>query len=387
MTIDKLATAIFAGLLATPSVAVAESPDDPLVASVARPTWELGDDVRLRAGLRLQRDAVRFDDETSLEDEAGFRRARLAAALDWADWRLRADYDLGVSDGWKNLYVQYGGLRKQRIVVGNQVAPFSLEDATSSGDMPFAERSVANALSPGSLFGVSYRTWRDRFSLHAGVFGDELTDRDRRKLPGTSVIARATFAPVRSADATIHLGIAGERREVDAGERVRLRARPGSRLANRRLVDTRNLDGVDGATTLGLEVAGIYRNLRLQAETISTTLESAAGDATLDGAYVAASATFGARSYRYSNARGAFRSVRPMHRYGALEVSARLARLDLSDGAVSGGEQLERTLGLSWVVNRNIRVMANHSDIEVTPNRDGVDEDLSVTTLRLEFRL
>ena len=49
------------------------------------------------------------------------------------DWRLRADYDFGVSSGWKSTYLQYRGLRRQRITLGNQVAPFSFEDLTGCG--------------------------------------------------------------------------------------------------------------------------------------------------------------------------------------------------------------------------------------------------------------
>ena len=149
---------------------------------------KFSEDVSFHAGMRVHGDAVVFDEDiTPLDDDEDFRRARLGGTLNFGDWRLRADYDFGVSSGWKSTYLQYRGLRRQRITLGNQVAPFSFEDLTGSNNLPLMERSVASALSPGMLFGLSYTTWGDRWGLHAGVFEDELSDLDRRRMPGKSV--------------------------------------------------------------------------------------------------------------------------------------------------------------------------------------------------------
>jgi phosphate-selective porin OprO/OprP len=345
------------------------------------------DDIRLRVTGRLQTDGVRFDDDvTPLDDEEDFRRARIGARLDWADWRVVAAYDFGVADGWKNLYVQYAGWKKQRLTLGNQVAAFSMEDLSSSKNLPLLERSVATALAPGVLQGLSYRTWRDRWSLRAGVYGNELSDMDRRKLDGTSVMSRFTFAPILSEQTALHIGLSGEYRWLD-DQAVRLRARPGTRLTNTRLVDTRNFEDADTATTGGFEVAIAHRNLRLQSEAMLSGIERDSGDLDFNAQYVTLSMLLGGESYSYSASRGTFAAVKPGDGWGTLELAARVGRLDLSDGDIEGGEQIEYTFGLGWTITEQIKVMVNYTDIDADPNRDGIDEDVSLWSARLQYSM
>lgn len=227
---------------------------------------EFTDNASLSIGGLIQADAVQFNEDlTPLEDNEDFRRARLLSRLSVGDFRLAADYDLGVSDGWKNAFVQYRGLNRQRFTFGNHGAPFSLEDLSSSRHQPFLERSIASALSPGLLLGASYRTWGNNWSATAGVFADELNDKQRRQLPGNSLNARLTFAPLNSDTTTLHLGVAGEVREIDNGDDVRHRVRVGTRLSDTRLIDTERITGVDRSDTVGLELAAAYRKVRLQA--------------------------------------------------------------------------------------------------------------------------
>ena len=247
----------------------------------------LGNDAALRVGSRIHADSVSFsEDLTPLGDATDFRRARLASRLDLGDFRVRADYDVGVSRGWKNLFLEYRGLRRQRFVVGNHVAPFSMEDADGSSVMALMERSAASALNPGMLLGASYRTWGDRWSLSGGVFTNAMDDLDRRQGAGRSVIARATFAPLRGEHSVLHLGLSGERRTIDNGERVRLRARPFSRLAERRLVDTGGIDDVDSLRNVGIEFGAAHWNFRVQGEAYRASLATVTGPVDFDGQYI-----------------------------------------------------------------------------------------------------
>ena len=346
------------------------------------------DDLGFQLGMRVHGDAVYYDEDvTPLSDDEDFRRARLGGTVNWSDWRLRADYDFGVSSGWKSAYLQYRGLRRQRITLGNQVAPFSLEDLTSSNSLPLMERSVASALSPGMLFGLSYRTWGDRWSLQAGLFEDELSDLGRRRMPGKSGIARFTVAPVKSKYATLHLGFAGEYRDIDGGEDVRLRARPGTRLTDTRLVDTRSIADVSAATTAGFELAAAWRGFRVQGEALRTDLDRDAGDLKFEGQYVLGSVLLNGARYRYSRSSGTFGAVKPQSRWGVVELAGRLARVDLWNGDIRGGEQVETTFGLNWILNEQIRVMLNYTDVDASPNRDGVDENPSLMSMRLQFAI
>ncbi len=59
--------------------------------------------------------------------------------------------------------------------------------------------------------------------------------------------------------------------------------------------------------------------------------------------------------------------MRPEHefrpfrsKWGAWEVAARLSYLDLNDGPIRGGEELNFTVGLNWYLRSNLRVMVNY---------------------------
>lgn len=234
--------------------------------------WEQGlrvewDETELRMGALLHADLVRFDeDQTELDDAEDFRRARITSRLDFDDWRLRADYDFGISEGWKSLFAEYRGIERLRLVGGIHTAPFSLEDNMSSSNLPFMERSTASALAPGLLTGVSVRHWGEDWILAGGLFGDEVNDLARRQADGQGLVGRAVWTPRRDEQSVVHLGLALERRKIDSGEALRLRARPFSRLADARLVDTRSIRDADRITTEGYELAWADGNRRLQAE-------------------------------------------------------------------------------------------------------------------------
>jgi phosphate-selective porin OprO/OprP len=49
--------------------------------------------------------------------------------------------------------------------------------------------------------------------------------------------------------------------------------------------------------------------------------------------------------------------------WGALELAARIAGVDLNDGAFRAGEMKNFTAALNWYVNSNIRFMFNYDRI------------------------
>jgi len=376
--------AFLAGLLPALTAGAAETSFD--LEDGAEVEWD--DDRYLRLGGRIHYDVARFDDDvTLLEDEQDFRRARAILRARYDDWQFRADYDFGIVEGWRNLYVRYRGWDRKRLTIGNQVAPFSLDDLASSNDLAFLERSLTSALSPGMLTGVSLRAWGDDWSATAGVFGDELSDLDRRTVEGTSVIGRVTWAPVRKKRRVLHLGLAQEYRSVDSNEEVRIRARPESRLTDERLVNTDRLPGVDALWTTGLEFMGILDNVRLQSEFMRMGLSGGPNEADFTGGYVQAGWVVTGERYRYSRSRGVPTAVRPKGDWGALEVSARYSTLDLDDGPVTGGKQSQITAAVSWYMSEQLRVSVNYSRYDASPNLDGIDEDGSILMFRFQAAL
>ncbi len=346
-------------------------------------------EVTFKSGIRLHADGIYSDDPdvATSDTETDFRRARITNRVDWSDWRLRADYDFGVSEGFKNLFIEYRGLERKRIRVGNQVAPFGMEDSESSSDLAFMERSIASVLRPGLLQGVSYRQWDDQWSASVGVFEDELNNLDRRTAPGTSMLGRVTFAPLQDTAVHLHLGAGFEHRTIDDDEVTRYRARPFTRLAERRVLDTRSMANVDELRNFNQEVGLSYRTFRIQGEATQSKMKRTGQDLTFDSYYVTVTTAIGGEPYRYSRSRGVYRGLVPKAEWGALELALRYGELDLEDGSVTGGEGREFTVGAGWLISDQVRVQLNHSRIVTQPNRNGLDENYNVTGIRVQVRI
>ena len=373
-------------LALAPSLAVHAADTSFTLEDGAEVAWN--EDRYVRLGGRIHYDVARYnDDVTLLEDEQDFRRARLILRAGYDDWQLRADYDVGLVDGWRNLYLRYGGWKRVRVTAGNQVAPFSLDELSSSNDLAFMERSLASALSPAMLTGLSIRTWGKNWTATAGVFGDELSDLDRRTADGISVVGRFTYAPIRKRGQVLHFGIAHEYRSIDSNADIRIRARPESRLTDVRLVDTGPLTGIDSLSTTGLELMGILDSVRLQTEYMRMSLDGGPVDADFSGGYVQASWLVTGERYRYSRSRGVPTAVRPRGDWGAWELSLRYSMLDLEDGIVAGGEQTQVTAAVSLYLNEYLRTSLNYSRYDAAPNLDGIDEDGSILMLRFQAAL
>lgn len=343
---------------------------------------------RLDIGGRAHLDSAWYsDDVTPLDNDVILRRFRPRVDFAWGkDWSARADYDFGdVADGWKNAWVQYRFNRHLDVRVGNQTVPFGLEEVMSSDDVAFMERPLAGQLAPGLLTGALLRGDNRSMSFSLGVFGNDLGDDDRRKLDGTSVAGRVTWAPLREKRRVVHLGLSAEYRDASSGEAGRFRARPESYATDVRLIDTGSIDGVDSVTTVGAEGAIGWGSALLQAEYTSADVgRDGAGNVSLGGWYASASYVLTGERRRYQQHTGSFGGVKPRGDWGAVEVAARYGSLDLTDGDVTGGEESNLALGVNWYLNANCRLMLNYIDVDASPNRDGTDESPSLWQVRAQ---
>jgi phosphate-selective porin OprO/OprP len=131
---------------------------------------------------RIQADALMVSQ--SAKDKAiigdvpnavGFNRARLGAdgtAFEQVDWVAEFDFASG-SAVFKDVFLQVKDLPLvRRVIVGNFKEPFSLEQAMSSNDYPFIQRSPVNALDPSRHWGVGILSYteNERMTLQVGAF-------------------------------------------------------------------------------------------------------------------------------------------------------------------------------------------------------------------------
>jgi phosphate-selective porin OprO/OprP len=323
----------------------------------------------LRIGSRFHLDGYVYgQDVAALDDGVEVRRLRgyLAGKHFDGGFRFKLEGEMAPDRvGWRNVWGAYRGIEDTEFKLGNYTAPMGFEDLVSSNDLTFMERSLASALSPGFLSGISAGTWGRRWSVRIGGFTDPLggDDIEKRKSDGVSAVGRVTFAPRRTKRQLLHLGGSLEWRDVDSGSAFRLRTRPESGGA-RRLVDTRDLLDVGQALSFGLEAAAVLGSWALQGEYLRTHLQRSDNpDPSFEGGYGQLGWFPTGESRRYSSRRAVFRSVEPKRRWGAIELALRYSALDLVDENVVGGDEQNLTFGLNWYLNRNLRMMFNFTQV------------------------
>ena len=110
---------------------------------------------------------------------------------------------------------------------------------------------------------------------------------------------------------------------------------------------------------------------------------------TFSAYYVMGSYFLTGESRPYSG--GAFGRPKPKRKFdlkkgtmGAVEVAARMSRVDLSDGDFDGGVERNWTLGLNWYPHNNARVTFNY--VAAYLDRGDLDDELT-TIVSMRFQV
>ena len=341
-------------------------------------------DVALQIGGRLHIDggAAGFSRPglpEAFPDTVAVRRAWIEPTLTIGrDWVIAFQYDfadpmLPINDA----FVAWKGVPGTILTLGNMKEPFSLEWLQSNNDTLFVERSVANALVPERRFGFAAGHHGQAWTAVAGVFGNAASsgiDGD-----GVAVAARATVAPIMTADETLHLGLAGVARSRSRSDGAFSFSSPaGASLFERPLVDTGDLPDAASVSRLGIELAYRRGPFLVQAEYIRAALQPFGGPgqptAGLDfqGGYVEAAVVLNGAGRAYAltpqggTAYATFKGVTVPEAQrvtrggiGVFELAARYSAVDLNARGFRGGAEQDVTLGLSWYPEPNLRLTGN----------------------------
>ena len=145
---------------------------------------------------------------------------------------------------------------------------------------------------------------------------------------------------------------------------------------------------VDDIFLVNAELALVYGAFSFQSEYFYSNAQSDGGrDIEFDGIYVQASYFITGEHRPYKRSKGRFVRVTPRSNFhddgggpGAWQVALRYDLLDLTDGAVAGGEQETFTFGVNWHWNPHARIMLN----AVFADIDGLG-DLTILQTRFQF--
>ena len=72
--------------------------------------------------------------------------------------------------------------------------------------------------------------------------------------------------------------------------------------------------------------------------------------------------------------------------WGAWEIAFRHSYVDLSDGEIKGGRESNFTTGLNWIHNRNMRLMFNYINVNVTDRESPDIEDGNAHIFQVRFQ-
>jgi phosphate-selective porin OprO/OprP len=191
-----------------------------------------------------------------------FRRARIGfegTALKTFNYRIEVDF-AGNEVNLTDAYLQYVGIPKLAITLGQHKAPFGLESNNSDNYNVFMERGMfTNAFGNAGAerrigASVSYAA-AETLNASIGVFGDNESIQRSTATPVTDtpdeswgVNGRVTWEPIFDSGRIVHLGASGFYRTSlksgDVADAVRLNDRPNIRIDNGNIADSGVITGV-----------------------------------------------------------------------------------------------------------------------------------------------
>jgi phosphate-selective porin OprO/OprP len=335
------------------------------------------------SGTQIRRGRVEFDGV--FNDNWGW-----AAELDFAKNTVAIkDFKLG--------YETEGGAT---FYIGHQKQPYSLSLEMSSNDEPFVERSVDNALvATLTDRALGFRTEASgaKWFVAAGLFGDTLNTGGNGD-EGWGTAARVVYAPVLDDEHVVHLGLRHAYRAIEPATptfSIKDKTTDFSALS---IVNTGAIANADAVTLFGPELALAFGPLYVFAEyTDANISRSNAGDLNFDAWHIGTAWTLTgeSRAERYRIDAGEFKNLRPASTFdlrkgdfGAVEIAARYAAINLNDGAFIGGEEEAASLALNWQPNYNVRLMLDWTHIMDTDGSNAIRQfapDMDILTFRTQY--
>ena len=328
-------------------------------------------------GGRIHFDAYAFDrDRAGTTGTTDFRRARLTLqgkAYGW-DYKLEQDFAAGSNlDGLRDAYIATSALGG-KFTIGHFKPYRAMEELTSSNEILMMERPFASAtgLFSGRQFqqGVGYLRAGDNYT--AGFSAFNLRGASGPRNEGVGYAGRVTFAPVNTAENTVHLGAwaSGENANRGSVDLSAVANYAGRRGPSQTIATVSGASG-DDVAAYGLEAAGSFGPLFFQGEYASASFGQPLGpDQDVTAWYLQGSWHLNGGHKPYKSATGVFGSA-PVEGHGLWELTARYDSMENRD--VRGLDVSSWIVGMNYHVNPALRFMFNYArgDDHLTGDRTG----------------
>lgn len=318
-------------------------------------------------------------------------------------------------------FINYAFNPVAQVRVGRFKQGFSLEELTSSNNIDFMERSYVNQFIPGKQLGAMiYGSPATGMTYSASLFRNGFNN--NTAVGGGEAAARLTgnFAEISgNKDMVVHVGVAGTSGSFDAipttsssggtgtdFNLVSLRSEARGMSNIFRIRQAGQATGTEGFSApspsgtkvdkqlVGLEYAVAYNDLKLQGEMAEVKLDATDYQgATLSGkvkaSYIQVVYNITGEKWADSYKDGAFGGIKIKNNFGsgngsgAWQVGLRFSTYDGTDlynatatGKRAGSEKGDTTtLGLTWFLNPNARIMLNYSSTKFDRAFRAIDLD------------
>ena len=283
-----------------------------------------------------------------------------------------------------NVKYKIGGNANHFLQIGQFKHPgATLEELSSTKNNDFISKSsITNSLGTPRRVGLQYNLGDANWGVTASWFGRELT---RNREHGGGYSARGYWAPINEAGNILHLGLSYTDKDTD-GDVIRLRARPMADMVPTRFVDTGSsgLRAADRNNVLGFEGLWVTGPFKLQGEYMKTNVKRYGNfdDFSGDGYYVSGLWNITGETWGYKA--GVPTTPLPNEpTKGLWQLGLRYDTIDLTDGAVVGGEMDSWTAGVNWYWRSNFKFMLNY--VAVKQEKGVLEDNPNILEARMQF--
>ncbi len=284
-------------------------------------------------------------------------------------------------------YIQYTGIPKFVLTIGQQKAPYGLEANSTDALNTFLERGMANnafgAVGAERRVGVSVAYQTTKLNAAIGIFGAGEAVQRNNATPGETygVNGRVTWDPILDTGRLLHVGVSAYHVSNLAAKTItNLGDRPDTRVDGGLIeaiaigpITTGPIGGqtrgVRSATFVGGEGAIVFGPFSVQSEYDHLSVDRYGLVPSLDFSGYYAFATFFLTGESRVFRNGIVDRVKPFNdfnygggHWGAFELTARYDRLNLTDADLSPLPHRATSLtgGLNWYLNPNTRYTFNY---------------------------
>jgi phosphate-selective porin OprO/OprP len=274
------------------------------------------------------------------------------------------------------------------VSIGKQKEPINMDRSMTMIEIASQERyATADAMFPSRNFGVVVNgtAMNQRISWAGGLFNDWLIEGESLDDSATQVVGRVTWLPIISADESnlFHVGFGV--RHTDAKKGLAYGSRPEIGAAPR-FVDTGVFDA-KSSTLYNWEAGWRSGPYWIIAEYSDNHIDApGVGNPRLSGYHISGTWVLSGEMRPYSKTSGVFRGVPVAQNVtqggrGAVELGFRYSSIDLTDGAIMGGEMDVATVQLNWWATRSLAVSLNYK--HSWTDRFGIDGEMDAFVARV----